>query len=187
MPHIDIDITGTERVERKIDSLHRLGASQQVVRRTVNDLADRAVSQIKLTIPRGRTNTLYRRLSRTRARRIASATGVEWQAIVGIERRFPNPLFPLYVHEGTGLFRKDNPRWITARSDRGLASVVRTRRRRLHLFTGGVMRFIGRDGRVYYRARVAGQAPNPFIERAYHMTNIHAGSSVLELGRELII
>jgi hypothetical protein len=94
-------------------------------------------------------------------------------------------LWPLYVHEGTGLYKRRGVKsFITARHDRGPASVLSTRRARLT--ENGVMRFRGRDGKIYYRRRTAGQHPNPYVEQAFLVTSLYARGKTFNLGKHII-
>lgn len=122
---------------------------------------------------------LQRMLSRTSLRRIGADT---WEIVVG-PRTYAR--WPLYVHGGTGIYRELNPDMITARHDRAPATVIETRRPRRTAAGGGVMRFVGRGGRVYFLREVTGQRANPFVRRSYDKTRIYANAQAHRLGREI--
>lgn len=92
--------------------------------------------------------------------------------------------FPLYVHEGTGLYRDIAPSMITARHDRHDASVISTRRAR-RPGPSGVMRFRGRGGQVIFRREVEGQRANPFAAKSYRKTTLYAKAQAERLGAHI--
>lgn len=159
------------------DALLGLDRARRKVRRTLpealDDLGLYAQRHMLLYVH----GSLAEKISRSLTREVRPG---EWEKSVGAEG--PHP-FPLYVHEGTGVHGRYR-RPITARADRGPATVLSTRRARLR--AGGVLRFIGRDGAVVYRRSVAGQRPNPFVRRAHASTSIYANARVQRLGREIV-
>lgn len=91
--------------------------------------------------------------------------------------RGPSP-WPLYHHGGTGLHRRWNPDWIEPLEDREPATVIATRRARvMQRGRGATMKFFSR-GRWWYRRRVAGQEPNPFVERAADNTELYLRQNI---------
>lgn len=109
-------------------------------------------------------------------------TAAGWEQSVGAAGP---ALWPLYAHEGTGLYKRHGVKsFITARHDRGPASVLSTRKARLTV--NGVMRFRGRDGKIYYRRRTKGMHPNPFVEQAFFVTSLYAKGKTFNLGKNII-
>jgi hypothetical protein len=102
-------------------------------------------------------------------RQLTSTSDVRWidalelEAVAGVEpavgRGDIDPRFPLYVHEGTGLYRLHSP------------SYIRPQRAR-------AMRFEKRGEGPKFRRRVSGQRAQPFVYMAYQMTTLYMRARV---------
>lgn len=134
-------------------------------------------AQFTMLLYVGGKRRLVAKLDRSRT----TSVGDRMEKKVGV--RGPQ-VWPWYVHGGTGIYGPTGTH-ITARDDRGPASVINTHRRRLTKPQGGVMRFIGRGGAVYYRRSVAGQKANPFVERAWEATKIYGAGRIHTVGNKI--
>jgi hypothetical protein len=91
-----------------------LGAALDIViRGLLDDIADFAKGRFEAHVPQGPTLRTLEAVNRSRVNKFPF--GYEVEAGVGeIEPRdaHESPEYPLFAHEGTGLFNKENPHWI---------------------------------------------------------------------------
>lgn len=168
-------LEGHERFLRDMDVLAL--TAQRLLKEEIDELGKFAHrSMLLYTVGRER---LQARIGITGVYRIAPSY---WEQVAGAKG--PHP-FPFYVHGGTGV-RGPYRRPYGALADRAPATVISTRRPRLTKAQGGVLRWQDSSGKVFYRRQVAGQRPNPFVERAYRDAQVYASGRVQRLGQRLV-
>lgn len=178
---VSIEVNGLNEAQFKVSDLNISGAHDGI-KNELKDFGRRSYEVLHAEAPGNSGGPLGRRLNMSKVRRY----GDVFEVVVGVLRKFPDPLFPLFVHEGTGIHARDGmggnreDGLIWARRDRGRATVVETRRYRRGYYgrgatkgerANGALRLVNRTtGEVYFRANVEGQKPNPFAERTYDIS-----------------
>lgn len=155
----------TEHIEGLDVLRERLGDSGNI-RRDVTPMLRRAArlgaETARAEAPKGATHELVDAIAddaiefRVRGGVVAARFGV--QPVVG--RQGGSPLYPLYVHEGTGIYGR-------------LHRVIKSRRAKF-------MVFWGRTGLVFARS-VRGQRPQPYMTRAYEVAAAYVEAHLDEM------
>lgn len=166
--HFDLEVEGFGRADNMLDNVH--GDARRELWNILKSSASFSEVQMKFYAPgsvrslTGHDDPVWRD-----AVTLEAEAGVRPGMTIGGR----DPMYPLYVHEGTGLYR---------RSDAGLfgpRDVIRPNR------PGGVLRFEKRGEGPKYRKWVRGQKPQPFVYYAYQMTKLYvrARISSFRIGR----
>ena len=172
----------TDRIEGINEIREKLGNSGHVygsLRDLLNDAARVGVASARLNAPKGRTGNLQQAIDdraiafriRGDRDRAEARFGVQPVANPGRGSR----LYPLYVHEGTGIYGR-------------LHRAITPKRAPMMVFPGGgkpwpVM--AGRTGLVHKQS-VRGQRPQPFMTLAYAEARAHIDAHIDETINRLV-
>jgi hypothetical protein len=170
----DRGIGGIDEIREKLgDSGNVRGAVTPVLR----DAARIGTTAARLHAPRGSTGRLSGAIEddgivfRIRGDTVAARFGVQPVGDPGRGSR----LYPIYVHEGTGLYGR-------------LHRIITPRRAPAMVFPAGGKPWpveIGRTGRVVKRT-IRGQRPQPYMNRAYDEAKAYVEVHLDEIFRRLV-
>lgn len=153
-----------EHLGDDLDAVRRRLGDSGHVRRAMGDLLDESArlgaESARLHAPR-RSDALERAISSEHATLQPSGS---LEAVVGVAP-VEGRSYPLYVHEGTGLFGHF--------------------RRRISPRRSRAMRFVGRTGVVYARS-VAGQRPRPYLAEAFEDVKLYADQRIDSMVRRIL-
>lgn len=157
--HVDIEIHNTHQVDLMLNHLDE--QSRRQLKDYLDDIGLFAQKAARLEAPVGETRQLVRRIQRTGVKQ----RGAYYEQVVGVTQGEP---YPLYVHGGTGLYRKNDPKRIFPHPPRRY------------------MRFTWK-GRRFRLRFTKGQKAQPFMETAFKAAKLYARGKVTHFGSELNI